>query len=120
MTVHQCRDCSRLFGYLPRGVCAGCLDEREDDYRRVRDWLRGNPGASVVDVSVATGVTERRISLFIREGRLTRRPGWDEPRGEQESGREAIWRAAAGPVAPLPPTVSRGFRTGAGMRMRDR
>ena len=68
--VEACRVCGGLFPYLPRGVCAGCIDAREASYREVREWLLENRGASVVQACAATGVEESLILSFIREGRL--------------------------------------------------
>lgn len=68
--VEKCRECGRIFATLPRGVCASCLDQREGDFRLVRDWLRDNSGASIPVVSEATGVDEGVIVRFIREGRI--------------------------------------------------
>lgn len=121
MSVQQCQDCGALFGYLPRGVCAGCLDAREADFRTVRDWLRANPGASAVATSAATGVGERRISLFIREGRLSRPQGegWDDV--DEEERRRALIREAMPGIAPAPaapPAPAAGRPRGGGMRVR--
>lgn len=118
MSVQQCQDCGRLSGYLPRGVCAACQDEREADFRTVRDWLRRNAGASVVDLAAATGVREPRIALFIREGRLQRPPGWEDPLAEEERRREAIRRAV--PAPPPTPAPAPAPLTGGGMRARHR
>lgn len=68
--MEKCRECGRIFGALPRGVCASCLDQREGDFRMVRDWLRDNRSASIPVVSEATGVDEGVIVRFIREGRI--------------------------------------------------
>lgn len=68
--VEACRVCGGIFAFLPRGVCADCIDEREGRYRDVRDWLLDNRGASILQASAATGVEESLIMEFLREGRL--------------------------------------------------
>lgn len=70
MSVQRCQTCGGLFPSLPRGVCASCLDQRESDFRAVRDWLRSNRGAGISAASEATGVEEGTIVRFIREGRI--------------------------------------------------
>jgi hypothetical protein len=122
VSVQQCQDCGALFGYLPRGVCAGCLDAREADFRTVRDWLRANPGASAVDTSAATGVGERRISLFIREGRLSRPAGEGWEHVDEDERRRALIREALPGLAPAPAPAATppapGRPRGGGMRVR--
>lgn len=121
MSVRLCEECGRLFGFLPRGVCADCLDEREADFRVVREWLRRNAGASVIDVAAATGVREPRISHFLREGRLSRLPGGDDARVEDERRRRAAipHAAPAGAPAPVRAAAPAPARTG-GLRARQR
>lgn len=70
MSVQPCSECGGLFANLPRGVCAGCLDQREGEFREVRDWLRANRGAGIAAAADATGVDEGTIVRFIREGRI--------------------------------------------------
>jgi predicted amidophosphoribosyltransferase len=70
MSVVKCQDCGGLFSFLPRGLCADCLDHIEKDYRTVRDYLRDNPGTLVHQVAEATEVDEGRIRDFIEEGRI--------------------------------------------------
>lgn len=68
--VEACRACGGLFPFLPRGVCAACIDLREHHYAEVREWLLDNRGASIVRAAEATGVEESLILEFLREGRL--------------------------------------------------
>jgi len=68
--VQCCRGCGNLFPFLPRGLCAGCIDVREERFQTVREWLRDNRGASIIAACQATGVEERLLAEFIREGRL--------------------------------------------------
>jgi predicted nucleic acid-binding Zn-ribbon protein len=70
VSVERCSECGGLFAHLPRGVCTGCLDRRENDFRTVRDWLRAHRGAGIPEASAATGVDEGVIVRFIREGRI--------------------------------------------------
>lgn len=68
--VERCSVCGGLFPFLPRGVCAGCLEARERAFAGVREWLQDNRGASILAASEATGVDEATILSFVREGRL--------------------------------------------------
>lgn len=68
--VETCRECGRLFGFLPRGICVECQDLREQRFQAVKEYLRDNPGASVLQTATATDVEEGLIVGWIREGRL--------------------------------------------------
>jgi hypothetical protein len=85
--IEACRGCGGIYSYLPRGLCAECLDRREAAFQTVKEWLHENPGASVARVSLETEVAESLIAEFIREGRLVRiaaGPAPDDLREEQE------------------------------------
>jgi len=77
MSVVKCQDCGGLFSFLPRGVCADCLEQIETDYHTVRDYLRANPKSLVYQVAEATEVAESRIQSFISEGRIDLASGAD-------------------------------------------
>ncbi|HWH13770.1 MAG TPA: hypothetical protein VNT51_03425 [Miltoncostaeaceae bacterium] len=101
--VQRCEDCGRLFPYLPRTVCAPCLEVREERFRRVRDWYRANPGGSVADAAATTEVTVAEIGAWMAEGRLLRVSVGDDlaaPFRADEERRAAIRRALATTDAP--------------------
>lgn len=68
--VETCRECGRLFGFLPRGICIECQDLREERFQTVKEYLREHPGASVLQTATDTDVEEGLIVGWIREGRL--------------------------------------------------
>lgn len=68
--LRNCSKCGRLFGYTGRPLCSFCIEEQEDEYKIVRDYLYDNPGSNVVEVSEATGVDSEQIMRFLREERL--------------------------------------------------
>lgn len=68
--VQSCKGCGKLFSFLARGICPECIDLREERFQTVREWLRDNPGGSIMGACQATGVEERLVAEFIREGRL--------------------------------------------------
>lgn len=109
--VQSCKGCGKLFSFLPRGLCADCIDLREERFQTVREWLRDNRGASVAAACQATGVEERLVQEFIREGRLEL-AGPPEPTRDQQA-REALRAKLAGDMAdaranaPVPPSRPR-------------
>ncbi len=68
--VQQCTGCGGLFPFLPRGLCADCIDVREERFQAVRTWLADNPAASLAAACQATGAEMRLVEEFVREGRL--------------------------------------------------
>lgn len=89
--VQACKGCGGLFAFLPRGLCAECIDRREERFQTVRDWLQDNRGASILAASQATGVEEGLIAEFIRAGRLEFTGG--SAASEELRSREAELRA---------------------------
>lgn len=68
--VVACRGCKKFFNYLPRGLCAECLEARDVVFRQVRDFVYANPGSTISEVSDATGVDMRTVRELIRDGEL--------------------------------------------------
>ena len=70
MDLRNCSRCGNLFAYTGRNICNKCLNQEEEEYTIVRKYVRDHAGASVIEVSEATGVEEEKILQFIRDGRL--------------------------------------------------
>lgn len=68
--LKNCARCGRLFAGAGRNVCRKCQQTEDDEYSIVRKYVRDYPGASVFEVSEATGVEEDKILNFLRDGRL--------------------------------------------------
>ncbi|MGE5403957.1 MAG: TIGR03826 family flagellar region protein [Candidatus Saccharibacteria bacterium] len=71
--LRNCPECDRLFAYVGRNLCPKCIDKEEEEFRVVRNYVRDNPGATVFDVSEATGSDEEKILRWLKEGRLVSR-----------------------------------------------
>ncbi|RIX47292.1 flagellar protein [Paenibacillus nanensis] len=71
MNLDNCPRCGRLFAKGIRDVCPSCMKEIDKEYQLCADFLRENKGATIHEVSDATGVSIRQISKFIREGRIS-------------------------------------------------
>lgn len=71
-TISQCKKCSRLyqsFGNAP--YCPTCMEELEKGFDLVKDYIYEHPKANAVEISQETGVAEKDIFYFLREGRLS-------------------------------------------------
>ncbi len=111
--VEACNGCGGLFPFLPRGMCALCIDQRESSFEQVRAWLIENRGATIRQAVEASGVEESLILAFIREGRLEfLSAATIVPEDEDLRARIRRDLAARESAAPAPlPTGPRGMRT---------
>lgn len=74
-TYHAPTRCSKCgYDLTFKGVgsymCERCHNVEYDDYGLVRNYVEIHPGASVAEVSDATGVDERDINEMLRDGRI--------------------------------------------------
>jgi flagellar operon protein (TIGR03826 family) len=69
--VKQCRQCGRLFESFGAHLCPRCVDEMEQNFIIVKDYVYDHPDANVFDVTKETGVPEKTVLEFLREGRLS-------------------------------------------------
>lgn len=76
MEPRNCRRCGRMFGYMGGiPICDHCKQKDEEDFQKVRQYLKEQPGASMKEVSEACEVSVEKITRFLREGRLEVREG---------------------------------------------
>lgn len=68
----NCAQCGRLYAKVIRSVCDVCYKEDEKMFETVYKFVRkkANREASILEVSEATGVPEKTILRFVKEGRL--------------------------------------------------
>ena len=78
MDIRNCKRCNRLFQYNGIKYCPKCVLELDEMFIKVRDYLYENKNANIAEVSEATGVEEKVILEFLRDGRLElREPSLD-------------------------------------------
>lgn len=68
--LRNCSRCGRLFGYAGRPICSYCVEEEEDEFKKVKEYLYDYPGSTVFEVSDATDVEVEKIMRFLKEERL--------------------------------------------------
>lgn len=67
-----CRTCGTIMMKLSRDVCQKCYMAEEEDFNKVKDYLRDHSGASMKDVARETHIAESLIDKFVSSGRLER------------------------------------------------
>ncbi|SHH20011.1 flagellar protein [Tepidibacter thalassicus] len=71
MELVNCKKCGRMFGSENGQIyCSKCRGNEDEDFKKVRDYLYDNPGASVKEVSEETGVKEQTIIRFLKQERI--------------------------------------------------
>jgi len=69
--VRNCKRCGKLYNYIGGPMlCPICLDKDEEDFKRIKDYLYENPGASMAEISSVLEISTEKITRFLREGRL--------------------------------------------------
>lgn len=69
--VINCKKCGKLYNKAEGGkFCPVCMKELEEKYLEVRQYIRDNKGASIVEVSRETDVSVEQIREWIREERI--------------------------------------------------
>lgn len=71
--LKNCPECGRVFVAYVATVCPDCQKKIDEEYQRCVDFLRQrkNRMATLAQLSAGTGVSVKRITQFIREGRLS-------------------------------------------------
>ncbi len=71
MSLKNCPKCKRLFSPKPgHFICPECEKQDEQEFQKVREYLRKNRGADINVVSEETGVSTKKILKYLREGKL--------------------------------------------------
>ncbi|MGI6776726.1 MAG: MerR family transcriptional regulator [Acetivibrionales bacterium] len=69
--VRNCRKCGKIFNYLGGvPICPVCKQEDEEDFKRVKQYLYDNPGASMSQISTELDISVEKIKRYLKEGRL--------------------------------------------------
>ena len=68
--IRNCPRCGKIFTYINRPICHSCLEQEENEFKVVKDYIYDNPGANIAEVSEATEISADKIMRFLREERL--------------------------------------------------
>ncbi len=71
MEVQTCSRCRKFFNYIGgERICPACKEEVEKEFQKVKEYIRDNRGASVLEVARECEVSEKQIREWVREERL--------------------------------------------------
>lgn len=70
--VIQCKICRRMFQYSGYGdkLCPSCKTEDEENFQKVKTYLRDNPGKTLMQTSEDCEVPVERIRAWLKDERL--------------------------------------------------
>src|SRR5690625_2882790 len=87
MSLHiaNCPKCGKVFNPTFADVCPQCHKQIDREYEQCATYMREHRGATISELSEATGVSMRQITNFIRERRIsiTDSPNMGYPRSEE-------------------------------------
>lgn len=69
--VKNCKECRKIFMYAggPQ-ICEACRRKDDEEFEKVRKFVRDFTGATMQEASDATGVSLAKIHKYLREDRL--------------------------------------------------
>lgn len=68
--LRNCRGCGRPFVSLGQAYCTECLERDEEEFEKVRRYVKEHPGATIEETAEQTQVKKERILEFLRQDRL--------------------------------------------------
>lgn len=69
--LRNCRRCGRMYNYIGGPpICIDCKNADEEVFKKVKEYLYDNPGATLSQVSIECDVSVEKIKMFLKEGRL--------------------------------------------------
>ncbi len=72
ITTEVCEVCKKMFLYPGFGVkyCSACREKDIENQQAVKEYLRAHGAATVFEISEATGISEKIIKQYLRDGML--------------------------------------------------
>lgn len=69
-SMKNCVKCKKAFLSADSILCDECIKEEKEMYEKVREHLKEHPGLSLLQLAKETEVSAKKISKYIKEGRL--------------------------------------------------
>ena len=68
--IRNCPECGKLFTFVRTNLCPECKEKVEDQFEIVKQYLLRHPRANIPEIAEATGVPDKTITGYIRDGRI--------------------------------------------------
>lgn len=69
MELRNCSKCGKLFMFVSKRVCPDCQKAEEEEFNRIRAYIKAHPGATMVEICDALEVDHSLVEEFVRQGR---------------------------------------------------
>lgn len=70
VALANCRRCGKLFSKMYHDLCPACVEQEEQDFEKVYQFLRENGPSHIDIIHEGTGVDKKLIMKFLSEGRF--------------------------------------------------
>ena len=70
MEMANCLRCKKLFSKFSVPICEECVKKDEELFQTVKEFLTVHPKSTILKISQETGATHKKITDWLREGRL--------------------------------------------------
>lgn len=70
MKFKNCAKCGTLYTFNGLPICSSCSRRKQDDIKRIREYLAKYPNSNVWDVEKGLGIEVDVILSYLREGKL--------------------------------------------------
>ncbi len=71
MNVKNCRKCGKIFNYISGPIiCPACQEKQEEEFQKVKEYIRSNPGCTLVQTAKDCEVEANLIKQWVKEERL--------------------------------------------------
>lgn len=71
MQNRNCKRCGEIFPYVNGyPLCKECREKDEEEFQRVREYVRDNPGVNIEQVAQAIGLPPQQVLRYLQEERL--------------------------------------------------
>jgi len=70
MDIRNCMKCKKVFTYFNSPFCPDCVKEEEAIFEKVRLYIKEHPNCSMSEVVEETGASMKKITRYLKEGRL--------------------------------------------------
>ncbi len=69
--ISVCKNCKRMFqNVFGQDFCPSCAKLMDEEFERVREYVRDNPGHTAQQVAETCGVSLKMINKWVRDERL--------------------------------------------------
>jgi predicted O-methyltransferase YrrM len=72
VSLMNCGHCGKLIlqDKLRMNLCYECFSSQEEQFQLLKDAMRANPSANVMQLSTQTGISTTKIMYWVRDGRI--------------------------------------------------